>query len=1124
MKKSLSLLLSLLMIISTLSALPLSAHALTWWEYNHGSNQPVIDEHLKYNNPDYNSSYENGILYFSRPYGYPAGKKDEAKDTTSVDLSIDYAGNTARDGNYSYTFKNVPTPKEYNNPLNVGAVMDANKFPSGTYTYVAKDPVTQEYWNGSDSSWYRTHYYCTRSRSGSFFYESPHQRLNKPTYLRWDGNVCKWQPVENADGYYVALYLENGNLRRSINTSETEWDFTDGSITIQDGYYFTVVAYSDGDYLDSLPATSADKMSYTLTYHKNGGEGSDTLTTTGLSGKYVLPTTSKGFIAPSGKEFVGWSLTADGSQMVTSVDMNENKDVYAIWRTVGGKIGSNVSYYLNTSTGELSIFGSGDMYNYTEGTPNPSPFANNTQIKTVRIAAGVTSIGDYMFYRCTNLKHVYLENALNLTKLGHGAFLNCTSLEDIYYPNDLSMNISMIDSSVFKNCYSLKEFRIPDGVNYIVATAFQNCSSLKTVTIPADVKSIHEDAFNGCTALQHIFYGGSQEDWNGITIKQNNTALNNATLHTYSRGYPVGTNAYYIADVFGQTGTIVGSGPTYDYNGVGGSPLIDIYCSELIVEDGITTIGDNLFYDCADLTTVTLGNNIMTIGDSAFCGCTGLTTVKLPDSVGVLDDYAFSYCDNLENIYVGDGLTYVGYSTFYHCPSLAKVYYNGLRGAFDTIEIAGTSNGDFTGAKFYSIGGDCGTNATFAYEPETATLTVSGTGAMSNFSVSDVNKRTPWYDYRDEIKSVVVSDGITAVGDCAFINSAIESISFPEGLTTLGSSSVMNCPNLTSVVLPDSLTTMKSSAFFKDTGLTEITIPGNVQTIGGTALGQCANLKHVVLIDGIQAIGDYAFMFSSALESIYIPDSVTSIGEYTFNETNDTFTVYASCNNTLIPAIISGTNRKWEKIHSENTTSKVTKKAQPGKNGTTTYTCTVCGQKAKTATIYAPKTFMLSKSAYTYDGKAKKPSVTVKDAKGNKIAASNYTVTYAKGRKAIGSYAVTIKFKGSKYEGSKKVTFKINPKGTSVSKVSSPKKQQLKVTWKKQTKETTGYQIQYSTDKNFKSGNKTVTIKKNKTTSTTISKLKSKNKYYVRIRTYKTVGKTKYYSDWKAYSKSIKVK
>lgn len=189
------------------------------------------------------------------------------------------------------------------------------------------------------------------------------------------------------------------------------------------------------------------------------------------------------------------------------------------------------------------------------------------------------------------------------------------------------------------------------------------------------------------------------------------------------------------------------------------------------------------------------------------------------------------------------------------------------------------------------------------------------------------------------------------------------------------------------------------------------------------------------------------------------------------------------------------------------------------------YTCPICQYTFRT-TVYKLKSVALSKTAYTYDGKVKKPSVIVKDTNGNRIAASNYTASYQSGRKKPGKYTVTIKFKGSyaKY-GTVKKTFTIKPKGTSISKLTK-KKKGFTVKWKKQATQTSGYQIQYSTSGKFKNA-KTVTVSKNKTTSKTVKKLKAKKKYYVRVRTYKTVkvnGKsTKIYSAW-SKAKSVTTK
>jgi len=161
----------------------------------------------------------------------------------------------------------------------------------------------------------------------------------------------------------------------------------------------------------------------------------------------------------------------------------------------------------------------------------------------------------------------------------------------------------------------------------------------------------------------------------------------------------------------------------------------------------------------------------------------------------------------------------------------------------------------------------------------------------------------------------------------------------------------------------------------------------------------------------------------------------------------------------------------------------------------------------------------LSYTEYTYNGKTKKPTVTVKANKktlASKTTKSNdnVTITYSTGRKNVGSYKVTIKGKGN-YTGTITKTFKINPKGTTISSLKA-KKTKLTVKWKKNTTQTTGYQIKYSRYSSMKSS-KTVTVSSNKTTSKSNITLKKNQKYYVQIRTYKTVSGKKYYSAWSKY-------
>ena len=199
-------------------------------------------------------------------------------------------------------------------------------------------------------------------------------------------------------------------------------------------------------------------------------------------------------------------------------------------------------------------------------------------------------------------------------------------------------------------------------------------------------------------------------------------------------------------------------------------------------------------------------------------------------------------------------------------------------------------------------------------------------------------------------------------------------------------------------------------------------------------------------------------------------------------------------------------------------------KATINKNGKIVTTCSVCKKTLSTKIIPKISSIKLSSNTFTYNGKTIKPSVIVKDSKGKKINNSNYTVAYSKGLKNVGNYKVTIKFKGN-YSGTVNKTFTIIPKSTTLTNLSSSKKK-VKVKWKKQVSQTNGYQLQYSLNSNFKSA-KLLNVTNNKVTTKLISNLKSKKKYYVRIRTYKNVkvnGKsTKLYSKWSKFL-NVKVK
>lgn len=436
-----------------------------------------------------------------------------------------------------------------------------------------------------------------------------------------------------------------------------------------------------------------------------------------------------------------------------------------------------------------------------------------------------------------------------------------------------------------------------------------------------------------------------------------------------------------------------------------------------------------------------------------------------------------------------------------------------------------------------STSGTCGANLTWTLN-SSGTLTISGTGAMTNWTSST---SMPWYGVRGSIQSVVIQSGVTTIGNDAFYNcGCIQSVTLPGSVTSIGEYAFSGCYQLTSVTIPRGVTRIGYAAFNACSALTSVDLPDTVAKIEACAFCSCSALKSVTirnpqceiedhyytLYSGATVYG-YAGSTAQTYAQKYSMNFVSSLGETSHSHSYDTgvITKAATCG-------AAGSKKYTCKLCGETKTETIpatgnhtykttTTKAKPGANGKTVIKCSACGTVKSTNTIYAPKTLTLSPASYTYNNTVRKPSVTVKNSAGKTISSANYTVSYASGRKNVGSYKVTVTFKGSKYSGSLSKSFQIKPKGTTL-KTPSAGSRSFTARWSNVSTQATGYQLQYSTSSKFTNA-KTVWITSNKTASKKITNLTAKKKYYIRVRTYKTVSGTKYYSVWSA-TKSIKTR
>ena len=620
--------------------------------------------------------------------------------------------------------------------------------------------------------------------------------------------------------------------------------------------------------------------------------------------------------------------------IVSVVDFSAYADVQR------GSCGDNVTYSLDTETGVLTISGNGNMKNYNDydydNYGNNPFYYKRSNIKTVIIKNGVTSIGDYTFYYCRSLTNVTIPDSV--TSIGYSAFENCTSLTSIEVSYD-NENYSSVNGVLFnKDKTELIKYpagkpndtyEIPNSVTSIGEEAFRDCTSLTSVTIPSSVTSIGRYAFYYCTSLTSVTIGNSVTSIGDLAF-YNCTSLTNITIPNSVTS--IGWSAFY--NCTSLTNITIPNSVT----SIGWSAFYN--CTSLTsvtIPDSVTSIGDGAFEGCSSLTSVTIGNSVTSISGSAFENCKSLTSVTIPNNVTNIGNSAFEDCKSLTSITIPNSVTNIGDYAFEDCYFTSENFVNNSDVELDDSSkptIVNTDAGGFcikdnelvNMRPAYAIGEVTIPNSviSFGYSafdsceslisvtiPNSVTriddrtfssctslTSIEVSGNNKNYSSIDgvlFNKDKSWlitYPAGKADSEYAIPNSVTSIGDSAFENcTSLTSVTIPDSVTSIGSGAFENCTSLKSIEVSENnknYASIDGVLFNKDkselvtypAGKTdsEYVIPNSVTSIGYSAFENCTSLTSVTIPGSVTSIDYSAFENCTSLTSVTIPNDVTSIG------------------------------------------------------------------------------------------------------------------------------------------------------------------------------------------------------------------------------------------------------